>query len=107
MTVGISKNTLGIILEKHDLWLNDEEGGKIADLSWVNLSGADLSNVNLSGADLSNANLSGADLSGANLRQAVLSNANLSGANLRHAQLGGVISNGVILHNADIHFTKF
>ena len=49
------------ILAKHRKWrLGD--GGKRADLS-----GADLSGANLNGADLSGANLNGADLSGADL----------------------------------------
>ena len=54
----------------HKMWLNNESGGKKA-----NLSGADLS-----GADLSGADLYGADLSGANLYRANLSGASLSGA---------------------------
>ena len=58
---------LKTILEKHKMWLNDEDGGEMADLSGADLSGADLS-----GADLRWANLRGADLSGADLRWANL-----------------------------------
>ena len=50
------------ILELHKKWLNNEGGGKRADLS-----GADLRSANLRRADLSGADLSGANLSGANL----------------------------------------
>lgn len=46
------------ILEKHNKWVNSEDGGEKA-----NLSGANLSEANLSGANLRGANLSGADLS--------------------------------------------
>jgi hypothetical protein len=60
------------ILEKHQLWLDNVEGGVKADLSY---------------ADLSCADLIGTDLSYANLRGANLRNANLSYANLRNANL--------------------
>lgn len=36
---------LKTILEKHKMWLNDEDGGEMANLSGANLSGADLSRV--------------------------------------------------------------
>ena len=49
---------LKTILEKHRLWLNNEDGGKMADLRGADLSGADLRGANLSGA-----NLRGTDLS--------------------------------------------
>ena len=75
------------ILEKHQLWLNDEDGGIRADLSCANLSCADLSCANLSGANLSCANLSCATLSCANLSRANLSRADLSRANLSGANL--------------------
>ena len=45
---------LKTILEKHKMWLNDEDGGEMADLSGADLRGADLS-----GADLRWANLRG------------------------------------------------
>lgn len=46
------------VLENHQLWMNDEDGGIRADLSYADLRYADLSS-----ADLSGANLSGADQS--------------------------------------------
>src|SRR5699024_6706357 len=36
---------LKTILEKHKMWLNDENGGEMADLSWADLSCADLRGV--------------------------------------------------------------
>ena len=54
----MEQNELQEILEKHQKWLNDEEGGERADLSRANLSWADLSGANLSRANLSGANLS-------------------------------------------------
>ena len=77
------------ILEKHKKWLNEEQGGEMANLSWANLRGANLSGANLRGADLSGADLRGADLSWADLRGADLRWANLSGANLSGADLSG------------------
>ena len=50
---------LKTILEKHKMWLNDEDGGEMADLSGADLRWADLRWANLSGADLRWANLSG------------------------------------------------
>lgn len=40
------------ILEKHRLWLNNEDGGEMANLSGANLSGANLRWADLCGADL-------------------------------------------------------
>ena len=71
---------LAEIIEKHRIWLDDEEGGERANLRGANLSGANLRGANLSGANLSGANLSGANLSDANLIGANLSDANLVGA---------------------------
>ena len=71
---------LNKILENHKKWINSEEGGERADLSY-----ADLSYANLRGADLSKADLSKADLCYANLRGAALSYANMKGANIDYS----------------------
>ena len=65
------------ILELHKKWLDNEDGGKRADLSGADLRAADLRGANLWGADLRGANLRSADLSGAGLRGADLRGANL------------------------------
>ena len=88
----ISAEELKEILDKHKKWLNDEEGGERANLSYADLRYADLYNANLSYAnlryaDLSNANLSNANLYNANLSYANLSYADLSNANLSYADL--------------------
>ena len=70
------------ILELHKKWLNNEDGGKRADLRDANLRDADLRRANLRSADLSDADLRSADLSDADLRSADLSDADLSGADL-------------------------
>ena len=100
------------VLDQHEKWLIDEEGGERANLSEANLNeanlrGANLRGANLRGADLRGANLSGANLSGANLCGADLSGANLSGANLSEADLSvanlcGANLSGANLSEADL-----
>ena len=51
-----------VILEKHQKWLKNEEGGECA-----NLGGADLKDANLRDANLKDADLSCVDLRNANL----------------------------------------
>lgn len=53
---------LKTILDKHEKWLNDEEGGERADLRGADLRYANLSDADLRGADLRDANLSDANL---------------------------------------------
>ena len=53
----MNKEELKEILDNHKKWLNDEPGGKKADLRY-----ADLSFANLRYADLRSADLRGADL---------------------------------------------
>ena len=65
------------ILRLHKMWLNGNENGVRANLSYANLGGSDLRD-----ADLSYANLNYVNLSEANLSYANLSSANLSYADL-------------------------
>ena len=58
----MNKEELKEILGSHKKWLNNEPGGKKADLRYADLHGA-----NLRGADLRYADLRNADLRGANL----------------------------------------
>ena len=78
----MSAKKLKEVLKKHELWLKNEPGGELANLSFANLSFADLSFADLRSADLRFANLRSADL-----RSADLSFANLSFADLRSADL--------------------
>ena len=55
------------ILAKHEKWINDEDGGKRADLQNADLQNADLLSADLQGADLRHANLLSADLRRANI----------------------------------------
>lgn len=84
------------IIEKHCLWLNNNQEGERANLRCADLSCADLSNVNLICADLMGANLTGANLMNANLSHVDLMDANLTDANLHNANL----------HNADLTNTN-
>lgn len=69
----MNKDKLKEILEKHEKFLLNTEGGECANLSSANLNGANLSGVNLSFANLNGANLSFANLSDAKLSYASLS----------------------------------
>ena len=80
---------LKAILDSHLAWLNNESGGKRADLHGADLHGADLTEADLRGADLRGADLTGADLRGADLRRADLTRADLTGAKLTRADLTG------------------
>ena len=87
------------VLDLHKKWINNEQGGKRANLCGDNLCGAalrgaDLRLADLREADLCGADLRGADLCGADLREADLSWANLSWANLRGADLCGANLSG-------------
>ena len=90
----ISKEELGLILEKHKKWLNNEDGGERADLNGANLRKANLREADLRVADLCEADLSGADLReadicGADICRTDLSETNLRGADLRGADICG------------------
>ncbi len=103
----ISQEELNEILEKHQKWLNDENGGERADLRNADLRGADLRSAELRGADLRDANLSGADLRSAELRDANLSGADLSGADLSGADLSGADLRSAELKGADLDYSCF
>ena len=75
----MNKEELKEVLEKNDLWLEDNEGGKRADLSDDKLSLANLLGAGLIGAGLIGANLIGAGLIDADLVVAVLSGAVMIG----------------------------
>ena len=85
------------VLDSHQKWINEEDGGERANLRGTDLRGANLRGADLYWADLSGADLSGATLSGADLCWADLSGADLRGANLRGANLRG----------ADLDFSCF
>ena len=107
----MTQKKLRKILDKHSKWLNEEDGGKRADLIGANLLGANLSFTDLRYANLSDAILNGSNLSGADLRcvdlrwsdlrGANLGGANLSGANLRDANFLGTHLRGADLTQAD------
>ena len=94
-----TKEEIQEILRKHQLWLDEKEGGERADFSGAYLSGANLTGADLSYADLSNADLSGADLTGADLSYADLIGANLTGADLSYAYLSRAYLSGANLSN--------
>ena len=96
----MNKEELRKVLELHEKWLRDEEGGERADLRCANLGCADLGGANLGGANLGGADLRCADLRCANLSCANLSGAYLNDADLRRANLGGAYLNDANLRGA-------
>ncbi len=98
----ISKEELDLILDKHDMWLKDEDGGEKANLSSANLSSANLSSANLRYANLSSANLSSANLRYADLRYADLRSADLRSAYLSYADLRSADLRSAYLRSADL-----
>ncbi len=95
---------LKAILDKHELWLDDEVYGERADLRSADLRSADLSSANLRSANLSSADLSFADLRFADLSSANLRSANLSSADLRSADLSSANLRSANLSSADLSF---
>ena len=99
------------VLELHEKWLNNEEGGVRANLKYANLICADLSNCNLSGADLTNAdlrnaNLKYANLSGADLTNAYLVNVDLTNADLSNCNLSGADLTNAYLVDVDLKYVN-
>ena len=104
---------LKTILEKHKMWLNDEDGGEMADLCWADLSGADISGADMRWADMSGANMSGAVMKGTDMRGAVMrwadisgadmSGADISGADMREADISGANMSGADISGANMN----
>ena len=90
------------VLEKHRLWLENEEGGERADLRFADLYYAELRDAVLRGANLSDTNLSDANMYHADLRDTDLRSANMRGANLRGANLRDANLRGANLRGADL-----
>lgn len=104
----ISKAATAAILRDHVLYLEEKEGGQLADLVGANLCGAYLDNANLSMAEMANVNLHEADLYSANLsmtnlQRAFLCGADLGSANLERANLKGANLDSAYLSNANLH----
>ena len=94
------------ILKKHEMWLNNEIGGKRANLKGANLKNVDLRGVNLRSIHLSYANLSGADLRGVDLKNADLRFTDLSNADLKYANLKYADLTNADLSGADLKGTN-
>ena len=94
------------VLKLHKKWLEDEKGGKKADLSGENLSDVDLKDINLRYVFLSDANLIGTNLIGANLECADLTGTDLTGADLTVANLRGANLSYANLSDADLKYAN-
>ena len=87
----MSPSELQSVLDLHDKWLLDEDGGIRANLEGANLYGANLEGANLEGANLEGANLTRANLEGANLTRAKFGDL---GALLHYGSFGPAPSSG-------------
>ena len=76
----INGTPLSEIIENHEKWLIEEEGGVRANLVRANLVRANLVRANLESANLESANLESANLESANLYSANLESANIESA---------------------------
>ena len=83
----MSSEEIKKVLDLHEKWLNNEEGGERANLRGADLREADLRRANLRGADLREANLREADLREADLCRVDLREADLCRADLCEADL--------------------
>jgi uncharacterized protein YjbI with pentapeptide repeats len=95
------------VLRLHLMWLNDEEGGKKANLREADLRGANLREANLRKANLRKADLRGANLRKADLREANLRKADLRGADLEEADLRGADLEGADLRKANLDYAAW
>ncbi len=112
-----NKNTEEVkkILELHQLWLANKEGGERADFTCKDLQNIVLKNsilryvifirTNLSGSDLSGSDLGNVELEGADLTNTNLSNTDLRFVDLRLVNLSHTIIDGACMDGAN--FTAF
>ena len=106
----MTQEELNKILDKHEKWLNDEEGGERADLSGKDVQGLDFSfrnlkraymaGTNMEGADMIRANMIGAEMTGANMTRA-----NMIGVNLTEADMTRANMTGTNMAGANIDFS--
>ena len=101
----ITEDDLREILEKHEKWLNDEDGGERADLRGANLQVANLQWANLQGANLQGADMREADMQRADMRVADMRGANMRWANMRWANMRGADMQRADMRGADIDFS--
>ena len=101
----MTQEELNMILDKHEKWLNNEEGGEKADLYRADLGGANLGRADLGGANLGRADLCWANLHGADLGGADLGGANLGRADLGRANLYRANLHGAYLCGADLDYS--
>lgn len=94
----MSPSYISDIINRHQLWVFNNEEGAQADFRKVNLSGVDLSGLDLSEVIFSGANLSGANLSRSKIVNAHVDGVNFTGANLSDTNFAhSVMSDSIFL----------
>ena len=104
--IKITQEELNIILDNHNKYLNEEEGGERADLYKKDCSGLDFSSNNLRCIYLDSCNLTNCNFSNCNLEYACLFNTNLTKANFTNANLMGAELVNSNLTGANLTNTK-
>lgn len=127
----LDQQQLNIMLEWHNLYLNNKEGGrkltlfnqdlkgldfKEQNLSYAEFAGSDLSYANLEYCKMNYANLNGtyfvktrlkgADMAFVEAENALFAEADLRSVNLSHANLTDANLSFTKLNDADLHFAK-
>ena len=101
----MTQEELNKILDKHEKWLNDEEGGERADLSGKDVQGLDFSFRNLKRAYMAGTNMEGADMIRANMIGAEMTGANMTRANMIGVNLTEADMTGTNMAGANIDFS--
>lgn len=112
----MTQQELNEILNRHEMWLDDEYSGAQAKFEGLDLRGLDFRGANLikadfkdtdcSGLDFTGAILTCADFTGANLQDADFTEAKLKWATFYKANLTGARFNGAILEGADFRWAR-
>lgn len=123
----MTRKVLNEILCKHKLWLDDADGGELADLRCANMQDADMRHAdmrhanmryadmqraymlhaNMRYANLQEANLRYADMRYADLREADMRGADMRYANMRYANIRGANMRGADMRGADIDYSAW
>ena len=93
----ISEDDLREILEKHEKWLNDEDGGEKADMQQ-----SDMQRANMQRANMQRANMKWADMRGVDMQQSDMRGADMRGANMQWADMRGADMQWADMRGADM-----
>lgn len=76
---------LNEVLRKHKLWLDDKEGGELANMQHANMQYADMRGTNLRNANMQHANMQDVNLQDADMRGADMRDADMRDADIDYS----------------------